>query len=59
MHERPGDLAPGALDVMHASARYEQIRTKKYPTVQMDQQGMNNRRSREFTLLMKGLDSEE
>jgi hypothetical protein len=59
MHERPGDLAPGALDVMHASARYEQIRTKKYPAVQMDQQGMNNHRSRAFTLLMKGLDSEE
>jgi hypothetical protein len=59
MNERPGDLAPGALDVMHASAQYDQIRTKTYPAVQMDQQGMNNRRSREFTLLMKGLDSEE
>jgi hypothetical protein len=44
---------------MHASAQYEQIRAKKYPAVQMDQQGMNNRRSRKFTLLMKGLDSEE
>ncbi|GHO98415.1 hypothetical protein KSF_084630 [Reticulibacter mediterranei] len=59
MNERPGDLDPDALDVMHTSAQYEQIRAKKYPAVQMDQQGMNNRRSRKFTLLMKGLDSEE
>jgi hypothetical protein len=59
MNERPGDLDPDALDMMHASAQYEQIRAKKYPAVQMDQQGMNNRRSRKFTLLMKGLDSEE
>ncbi len=58
-NERPGDLDPTALDVMHASAQYEQIRAKTYPAVQMDQQGMNNHRSREFTLLMKGLDSEE
>lgn len=59
MNERPGDLDPDALDVMHDSAQYEQIRAKKYPAVQMDQQGMNNRRNRKFALLMKGLDSEE
>jgi hypothetical protein len=59
MSERPGDLDPDALDVMHNSTQYEQIRAKQYPAVQMDQQGMNNRRSRKFTLLMKGLDSEE
>jgi len=58
-NERPGDLDPAALDIMHASAQYKQIRAKTYPAVQMDQQGMNNHRSREFTLLMKGLDSEE
>lgn len=54
--ERPGDLDPMALDVMHASAQYRQIRDKQYPAVQMDQSGMNNHRSRNFTNLMKGLE---
>jgi hypothetical protein len=58
-NERPGELDPDALDVMHASAQYEQVRDKQYPDVQMDQYGMNNHRSRDFTLLMKGLDEQE
>ncbi len=57
--ERPGDLDPHALDVMHSSLQYEQVRDKAYPAVQMDQRGMNNHRTRDFTLLMKGLDKEE
>ncbi|HTK10597.1 MAG TPA: hypothetical protein VL485_25720 [Ktedonobacteraceae bacterium] len=57
--ERPGDLAPDALAVMHQSLRYQQIADKDYPEVFMDQRGTNDRRSREFTLLMKGLDAEE
>jgi hypothetical protein len=57
--ERPGDLDPSALDVMHASLQYEQVRDKEYPAVQMDQRGMNNHRTRDFTMLMKGLDKEE
>jgi hypothetical protein len=57
--ERPGDLDPGALDVMHMTLQYEQVRDKTYPAVQMDQYGMNNHRTRDFTLLMKGLDKEE
>jgi hypothetical protein len=57
--ERPGELDPSALDVMHASIQYEQVRDKQYPAVQMDQHGMNNHRSRDFTMLMKGLDNEE
>jgi len=32
---------------------------KHYPEVYADQRGMNNRRSRKMTLLMKGLDAEE
>ncbi|HEY4384745.1 MAG TPA: hypothetical protein VGN34_09760 [Ktedonobacteraceae bacterium] len=57
--ERPGNLAPDALDIMHQSLRYQQIASKDYPEVFMDQRGTNDRRSREFTLLMKGLDAEE
>jgi hypothetical protein len=58
-NERPGDLAPDALDALHQSPSYQQIADKSYPEVYMDQRGVNNRRSRKFTLLMKGLDAEE
>jgi hypothetical protein len=57
--ERPGDLAPDALDVMHQTAQYQRLAGKHYPEVYLDQRGVNDRRSREFTLLMKGLDAEE
>jgi len=57
--ERPGDLAPDALDVLHHSLLYQQLAEKHYPEVYADQRGMNNRRSRKMTLLMKGLDAEE
>jgi len=57
--ERPGDLAPEALDVMHHSLLSQQLAGKHYPEVYADQRGMNNRSSRKMTLLMKGLDAEE
>jgi hypothetical protein len=56
---QPGQLAPDALDTMHQSLWYQQIAHKSYPEVYSDQHGTNDRRSREFTLLMKGLDAEE
>jgi hypothetical protein len=59
MDARPADLAPDALDTMHQAPQYQQLDGKTYPSVYMDQSGMNNRRSREFTLMMKGLDAEE
>jgi hypothetical protein len=57
--ERPGDLAPDALDVMHHSLLAQYLAGKHYPEVYADQRGMNNRSSRKMTLLMQGLDAEE
>ncbi len=57
MQGRPGDLSQSALDVMHSGATYSQA--GEYPSVQMDQSDMNNRRRRHFTLMDRGLDAEE
>ena len=59
MTERPGDLDCSALGVMDGTATGRVVARKDYPTVMMDQVGMNNTRSRRMTLLMDGLHDEE
>jgi hypothetical protein len=59
MTTRPGDLDPQALQAMHNDMTYRQLDGASYPQVYMDGSGMNNRRRRDFTLLMHGLDAEE
>lgn len=58
MLERPGDLDASALEVLHASATYQELEQKIYPGVFMDQSGVNSTRSRHMDLLMRGLDME-
>ena len=52
---RPGDLDPSALDALHANN--VQPASSHYPSVWMDQRGMNATRSRHLTLLDDGLDN--
>jgi hypothetical protein len=59
MPERPGDLAPDALDALHLDLTYQQLDNKTYPAVFMDAAGTNTTRSRHMDLLMQGLDQEE
>lgn len=59
MSNRPGDLAPGALKVMHEQPTYQQLDGASYPDVFMDQAGMNTTRRRHMDLMMWGLDSSE
>lgn len=59
MPDRPADLAPGALDVMHDDASYRQVGDTPYREVYMDASGMNSTRRRHMDLLMRGLDEEE
>jgi hypothetical protein len=59
MPDRPADLAPGALDVMHDDASYQQVGDTPYREVYMDAHGMNTTRRRHMDLLMRGLDEEE
>ena len=54
--ERPGDLDPSALDVMHATSSYQQASDTTYPEAWMDSRGMNTTRSRHLSLLNDGLD---
>lgn len=54
--ERPGDLDPSALDVLHATSTYQQTSNSVYPEAWMDQRGMNSTRSRHLSLLNDGLD---
>jgi hypothetical protein len=59
MPDRPADLAPGALGVMHDDASYRQVQDTPYREVYMDAHGMNTTRRRHMDLLMRGLDEEE
>ncbi len=56
MTGRPGELAPGALDTMHAQPMYQQLDDVPYSLVFMDQSGMNTKQRRHMDLLMHGLD---
>ncbi len=55
MQDRPGDLDPSALSVLDASPLVQLIADKRYPAVQMDQQGDNTTMARHLTLLIQGL----
>lgn len=59
MQDRPADLDPSALQVMHLDLTYQQLDQKTYPEVFMDQSGTNTTRSRHMDLLIRGLDTEE
>jgi len=59
MQDRPAELDPSALHVMHLDLTYQQLNQKTYPEVFMDQSGTNTTRSRHMDLLMRGLDAEE
>lgn len=54
--ERPGELAPSALEVLHASRDYQQGIEQHYPSSQMDQRGVNSWRGRHQDLLKYGLE---
>ena len=54
--ERPGDLDPSALDVMHATLSYQQASDTSYPEAWMDQHGTNTARARHLSLLNDGLE---
>lgn len=54
--ERPGDLDPSALDILHATPSYQQSSASTYPETWIDQHGMNTARSRHLSLLNDGLD---
>ena len=54
--ERPGDLDPSALDVMHTTLSYQQAADVGYPEAWLNQHGMNSTRSRHLSLLNAGLD---
>ena len=56
LDERPGDLDPSALSVMHATLSYQQASDTTYPEAWMDQHGMNTTRTRHMSLLNDGLD---
>jgi len=59
MMDRPGDLAPGALDVMALSHTFQQVEQSNYPDVFYDANGANTTRRRHFELMMRGLGAEE
>lgn len=55
--ERPAELAPTALDVLHGTPGYQQVSDKHYPSSWMDARGMNTTRARHLSLLDDGLES--
>ena len=57
--ERPGNLAADALQLLHLDDTYQQLHSKHYPEIFMDQRGVNNVRSRHMSLLVQGLECEE
>ena len=57
--ERPGTLAPTALNVLHATGSYQQSAGADYPASWMDQRGENSTRRRHMSLLNDGLDHEQ
>lgn len=59
MTDRPGDLAPSALEQMHQSPLYQQLGNVPYTHVFLDQSGLNSHQRRHYDLLMQGLDAVE
>jgi hypothetical protein len=55
-NERPGNLDPSALTIMHATPSYQQTADTTYPEAWMNQGGMNTARSRHMSLLNDGLE---
>ena len=53
--ERPGELDPQALELLHADEHFQQTAAKRYPTSHMDARGMNDTRARHMALLTDGL----
>ncbi|MGH2494470.1 MAG: hypothetical protein ACRDIV_07180 [Ktedonobacteraceae bacterium] len=59
MPDRPADLAPTALAMIHGLPAYEQLPTANSKALWMAQQGNNSARERHLGTLMLGLDREE
>lgn len=59
MPDRPGDLAPGALTILHGLPTYQMIPADSYEELWMAQAGNNQARERHMGMLMRGLDREE
>lgn len=59
MPDRPADLAPEALAMMHGLPAYEQLPADNSKALWMAQQGNNAARERHLGTLMLGLDREE
>lgn len=59
MQDRPGDLAPAALAMMHDLPAYQQLPAGSPKALWMAQQGNNQARERHLGMLMLGLDQEE
>lgn len=53
--ERPANLDPSALQVLHATGSYQQSTEATYPASWMDSRGMNSTRTRHMSLLNDGL----
>jgi hypothetical protein len=56
MTERPGDLASGAIEMMHAGCDYQERENMPYAQSFQDQSGMHTSRRRHMDLLQHGLD---
>lgn len=59
MQERPAELSPAAMDILHEAPTYEQLPAGRYDDLWMAQAGNNAARERHLGMLMLGLDSEE
>lgn len=59
MQERPAELSPAAMDILHEAPTYEQLPARQYDDLWMAQAGNNTARERHLGMLMLGLDSEE
>lgn len=57
--ERPGDLAPQALEALDEQLYNEGLEEKIYPEVFMDQSNVNSHRSRDLALQAQGLEDDQ
>ncbi len=59
MPDRPADLNPNALTILHQNPTYQQEPASSYEALWMAQAGNNHARERHLGMLMYGLDREE
>ncbi len=59
MPDRPGELADGAINILHDSPSYQQLPAERYEQLFMAQDGNNSHRERHMGMLDLGLEREE